>query len=381
MKTSFRPLIIGGIMILILTGCSTLRKTSFKTQTKEILEKVLDWQIENFTYQESGNLHDHGIDAWTNGVFYIGALEFTEIAEKKEHYIQWFYNQIGKKNSWKIPSNFANYKKYSLYHADELCIGQFYAMMYRKHGDEKIIQSLQERLDWIIEHQGDTSMNYRNKQTWSWCDALFMAPPVYAQMTNITGKKTYLNYLNTQFKATYNHLYDKEEQLFFRDDSYFQKREANGQKIFWGRGNGWVVAGLARLLTELPKDDLQRDFYIDTYKSIINRLISLRDTNGFWHASLLDQQSYPAPETSATSMITYAIAWGVNNGILDSKEFSSMALTSWNALMGMVDENGRLGYVQPIGADPKKVTSEMTASYGVGAFLMAGTEIYKMLNK
>ena len=52
-----------------------------------------------------------------------------------------------------------------------------------------------------------------------------------------------------------NYLYDKEEHLFYRDHRYFAKREANGKKVFWGRGNGWVLGGLVEILQALPKDE------------------------------------------------------------------------------------------------------------------------------
>ena len=99
---------------------------------------------------------------------------------------------------------------------------------------------------------------------------------------------------------------------------------------------------------------------------------------GFWHASLLDPASYPSPETSCTTFIVYSIAYGINEGLLDKEIYLPVMIKGWNALVSAVEPNGKLGYVQQIGADPKKVTRDMTEVYGVGAFLMAGNEIYKM---
>ena len=347
----------------------------------QTLNKVAQWQIDNHSYLEEGNLHDYGIDAWTNSVFYLGLSKWASNSSEGDKYNKWLYTQIGEKNEWVIPANFKQYPKYSLYHADELAIGQFYTDMYDKLHEEPIISSLKERVDWIMNTAPDENMTAHNKQIWSWCDALFMAPPVYAAMAKITSNDAYLSYMHMRYKQTFDSLYDQKERLFYRDSSYFNKKEANGEKVFWGRGNGWVVAGLCNILDLMPQSDSLRSFYITLYQDMIERLLELRDENGFWHASLLDPQSYPAPETSATAMITYAIGYGINNNLLDRDKYLPILLKSWNALLSIVDSNGRIGYVQPIGADPKNVTKDMTAVYGVGAFLLAGNEMYKLTNK
>lgn len=362
-----------------LTKTATEKK-EFQAELIQTMEKVTDWQISNFTYKEEGNLHDYGVDAWTNGVLYIGMSEFAKIADKSETYYDWLY-KLGSNNEWKIPANFKDYEKYSLYHADELCVAQFYINMYRKYKEENIIKSTKERLDWIMSNPPGDEMSHKGKQSWTWCDALFMAPPVYANIAALEGNQAYLDYMNKEFEKTYNHLYNPTEKLFFRDDSFFDKKEANGKKIFWGRGNGWVVAGIANLLKVLPDSSPKKKFYVELYQTMMDRLVELRNADGFWHASLLDPESYPSPETSATAMITYAMAYGVNNGYLNKEKYAPIIYSSWASLVSVVNEEGRLGYVQPIGADPKKVTEKMTAVYGVGAFLLAGTEIYNMQEK
>ena len=210
------------------------------------------------------------------------------------------------------------------------------------------------RTEWIVNHPSEGSFklvegDLKTLERWTWCDALFMAPPVYAKLYMLTGEKKYIKFMNREYKATYDYLFDKEENLFYRDWRYFDKCEANGKKVFWGRGNGWVLGGLVEILKELPKK-----------------------------ASLLDPASYPSPETSCTTFIVYSIAYGINEGLLDKEIYLPVMIKGWNALVSAVEPNGKLGYVQQIGADPKKVTRDMTEVYGVGAFLMAGNEIYKM---
>lgn len=371
------------ILILLLSlsnycAATKEREHFYKNNPIYIANKVISWQQKNFTYQTEGNLHDYGIDAWTNAVLYLGMEEWAKSTNNKNIY-EWLYN-IGDKNSWQIPANFTNYSKYSLYHADELCIGQFYLDMYEKYQEEEMLYAIKERVDWIINNPPDTSMIYKNKQSWTWCDALFMAPPVYLRLYNITKDIIYLDFMNEHFGYTYNHLYDKQESLFFRDDSYFDKKENNGEKIFWGRGNGWVAAGLANILKLLPSDSEYRPFYENLFIELCSRLAKLQSKDGFWHASLLDPESYPSPETSATALITYALAYGINESLLNKDTYQPIMMKSWDVLISAVNKDGKLGWVQPIGADPKKVTKDMTAVYGVGAFLLAATEVKKSGN-
>lgn len=365
------------LMLLFLGSCK--EKLTNKPGAKEIsqqLSLVAHAQMNNFTYKETGNLHDYGIAAWTNAVLYLGMAKWldttTDVAAQN------WLNGIGEIAAWKTPANFKDYEKYQLYHADELCIAQFYLHQYEKQQKNDMLIDSQNRADWIRNNPPDSCMNHKNKQSWSWCDALFMAPPVYAQLAQITQNESYLQFMDEQFQRTYQHLYDQDERLFFRDDSYFDKREANGEKVFWGRGNAWVAGGLTNILKALPKDSSRRFFYEELLKDLLNRLIELQSTDGFWHASLLDPKSYPSPETSATALITYALAYGINAEILPQKEYLPATFQAWQALSSTIDDKGKLGFVQPIGADPKKVTKDMTAPYGVGAFLLAGSEMLKL---
>lgn len=373
MKTRLSALIVT-FCFLLPAGARGMKDTE---QFKATLAQVAQWQMDNFTYRKEGNLHDYGIDAWTNAVLYAGMLKWANVADTPAPYEGWLMN-IGKENKWAVPANFAHYPKYQYYHADELCIGQFYLGMYDKYKKEDMLRSIRERADWIMAHPADTSMRHTNKQCWTWCDALFMAPPVYAHLARTTGDAKYLEFMHENFLRTYHHLYDREECLFFRDGSYFGKQEANGKKIFWGRGNGWVLAGIANLLDLLPADSKLRPFYTELFVQLAARLSQLQDKDGFWHASLLDPQSYPSPETSSTALITYGLAYGVNHHLLDKASYLPVVRKAWQALLTTVDKNGKVGWVQPIGADPKKVTRDMTAVYGVGAFLMAGTEILNL---
>jgi rhamnogalacturonyl hydrolase YesR len=187
------------------------------------------------------------------------------------------------------------------------------------------------------------------------------------------------------FKECYNLLYDKEEHLFARDLKYVIKndgkdiREANGKKIFWSRGNGWVMGGIVRVLQELPANWDGRDFYITLLKEMSARLKDLQQEDGLWRASLLDPESYPGGEVSGSGFNCYAIAWGINHGILDKETYLPVVRKAWIGLNKCVGKDGHVGWVQPIGADPKKnFNAESWEVYGSGAFLLAGSEVIKL---
>jgi rhamnogalacturonyl hydrolase YesR len=352
------------------------------TAVGELLDRVAKWQMEHFSYEdgEKKNLHDYGIASWTNAVLYLGLAQWAPFSRNADACTAWLKN-VGEKAGWKVAANFEEHPSYRIYHADELCIGQFYLAMYEKYGDRNMLTSVKARLDQIMSSPPDTSMSHRNKQSWTWCDALFMAPPVYASMSKISGSDAYVRFMDEGFRRTYERLFDRQAKLFFRDDRYFDRREANGEKVFWGRGNGWVAAGVAKLLETLPDSAQQRPFYENLLRELAKSLAALQDEQGYWHASLLDPENYPAPEASATALITYALASGVNAGVLPESEYLPVLEKAWTWLASAVDENGKLGWVQPIGADPKKVTADMTAPYGVGALLMAGKQIFLMNNE
>ena len=359
----------------------TTSAQTFTLNKQEIvpaMERVADWQIANFTYSTEGSpyyLHDWGIDAWTNATLFIGMFRWAEIANN-DKYFDWLMN-IGNTTQWKAPTHLQN-TRHEFYHADELAILQFYELMYRRFGKIEMIADSRWRLDKIMNNPGNMCMTQRNLQTWSWCDALFMAPPAFIGMWDITGDERYLNFANKHFKITWRYLYHPDERLFFRDDRFFDRREANGEHIFWGRGNGWTAAGITNILKIIPQGHDARAFYELLFREHVSRLASLQNREtGFWHASLLDPASFPAPEASATAMITFAIAYGVNSGLLCAETYAPIVDKAWRALLTAIHDCGKLGWVQPIGADPRLTTKDMTHVYGVGAFLMAGAEIMR----
>ena len=179
-------------------------------------------------------------------------------------------------------------------------------------------------------------------------------------------------------------LYDKKENLFARDGRFLwtgspkDVKEINGNKVFWSRGNGWVLGGLALLLTDLPKDYPNRPFYENLFKEMAVRIKGLQHEDGLWRTSLLSPESFNHGEVSGSGLFTYALAWGVNNGLLNKEEYLPAVTKAWNALAKCQKPNGMVGWVQNIGFDPKPATANSRQNFGTGAFLLAGSEVLKL---
>jgi rhamnogalacturonyl hydrolase YesR len=184
--------------------------------------------------------------------------------------------------------------------------------------------------------------------------------------------------METEFKECTDSLFDRENKLYFRDCSKIDLREPNGEQQFWARGNGWVMAGIPIILDNLPPDYPNRKYYIDLFKDLAEGVLHAQDQRGAWHASLLDQDVYPQPENSASAFFCYAIAWGIRNGLLDPQRYQEPALRAWASLRSYVKKDGMLGYIQPVGHDPQPADENTTDVYGVGAFLLASSEILKL---
>ena len=186
---------------------------------------------------------------------------------------------------------------------------------------------------------------------------------------------------------TYDLLYDKEEHLFARDIRFLwngnskDRKGANGKKIFWSRGNGWVLGGLALVLEDMPKDYKHRAFYEQLFVEMASKIKSIQPKDGLWRTSLLSPESFNHGEVSGSGFFTYAMAWGINNGLLSKKEYEVTVLKAWNNLATCQQENGMVGWVQNIGYDPRPADENSWQNYGTGAFLLAGSEVLKLKNK
>jgi rhamnogalacturonyl hydrolase YesR len=211
-----------------------------------------------------------------------------------------------------------------------------------------------------------------------------MAPPVITRYAMQMNDESFLKEMDKYYLESYELLYDKKQHLFSRDSRFLWKgidsdiKEKNGNKVFWSRGNGWVIAGLALVLNDLPKNYPNRIFYEKLFLEMSERIKNLQPEDGLWRTSLLSPESYAHGEVSGSGFFTFALAWGINHGLLKKSEYKPVVIKAWEAIAACQQESGKVGWVQNIGANPVPVSSDSWQNFGTGAFLMAGSEILKL---
>jgi unsaturated rhamnogalacturonyl hydrolase len=261
-------------------------------------------------------------------------------------------------------------------HADDMALGQSYLDLYRDKPAPIRMANTKANLDRLVVRSDDPQ-----KLLWWWCDALFMAPPVLARMSAISGDRKYLDYMDKEWWETSASLYNPTEHLYFRDSRYFTQHEANGKPIFWARGNGWVMGAFVKVLEVMPKDYPSRGKYIAQYKEMADKIAAIQGHDGLWRSGLLDPGAYDLPEISGSAFFTYSIAWGINQGILDRAKFQPVVARAWPAILSHIYADGRLGSIQPIDGQPGKFKPSASYVYGVGGFLLAASEVDRMAKK
>jgi rhamnogalacturonyl hydrolase YesR len=341
---------------------------STSTRPKDVakaMRKVADWQL-----QRSQPYFDR---LWTWSALYDGFIAASDSLGDPKYSDAML--AMGKKFDWKLRANLDDHAHVP--DADNQSLGQAYLDLYLQKKDPVTLQNTQQVLDFVLAAPR-TSTIPGKEIAWWWCDALFMAPPLWSRMYAATGDKKYITYLDEEWAKTSARLYDAQEHLYARDSSYLTRTEANGKKIFWSRGNGWVMAGIMRTLPYLPKDDPARQKYITEFKEMAARVAQLQGADGLWRSGMLDPGSYDLPEISGSAFITYALAAGVNQGLLGKKVYQPVIKNAWAGMIHHIYADGRLGCIQQTGPEPAHFRASASYTYGVGAFLLAGSEIRKM---
>ena len=247
---------------------------------------------------------------------------------------------------------------------------------------------------------------------YDWIDALFMGLPNWAQWATRTGNPAYLDKLDALYAwartaggtsarcagkpPAQAGLFDAAASLWYRDCTVVGAKDVNGQPVFWARGNGWTIAAMAQVLQRLPAGDPRGVKYADMLATMAARLVALQGSDGMWRASLTDAALYPAPETSGTALITYALAYGIKAGILDAPTYLPVVARAWSGLTTIsLQPSGFVAGCQGPGVGPgtsytakaprtaPTSTSSGTVNvdsppYCVGALLLAGSEVAQL---
>lgn len=312
---------------------------------------------------------------WTRAVYYEGLMALYNIDKKKEYYdyaVQW-----GDKHQWGLNGGV------NVRNADNQCCGQTYIDLFLIDKKEERVRDIKASID--------AMMATDKIDDWNWVDAIQMAMPVYARLGAVYNDSSYFSRMHamydfSKYKHGGNGLYNSSEHLWWRDRDFVPPyKEPNGENCYWSRGNGWVIAALVRTLSLLPKDNPYYAEYMRDYKDMAAALLPLQREDGFWNVSLKDPTHFAGKELSGTALFSYSMAWGVNNGYLEKETYLPAIIKAWNAMAtDCVHEDGALGYVQGTGKEPKDGQPVTYTSkpdfedYGLGCFLLAGSEVYKL---
>ena len=310
---------------------------------------------------------------WTRGVYYEGLMALNSV-EPDERYMD-YVDRWGTFHKWMPYSS-----RLTTVDADHQCCAQTYFMRYQMVGGEEKVASMRKNFDNQI---SDGSVEH-----WFWIDAIQMAMPAYAMLTQITGDRKYLDYAMRSYLWTRNEcgggLFNKAEGLWWRDKNFVPPyKETDGKNCYWSRGNGWVYAALVRVMQTLPKNDKYFKQLKADYLLMTRALLSVQREDGFWNASLASQD-FAGPELSGTSLFLYGLSWGMNNGLLKGRQYRDAADRAWQACASCVHRDGFLGYVQgsgdrPASSQPCTYYREPDFDdYGLGCFLLGATEYSKL---
>jgi rhamnogalacturonyl hydrolase YesR len=344
--------------------------------------RVADWQI----------AHRDGLDRvatdrpslrnprdWQQATFWVA---MTALADRDQRYRSVLLD-LGRAQQWRLGDR--------PFHADDQLIGQTWLWAARHGAGAKALAPMRAYYDNLIANRPAGGLAFIPKPEggdppctthWCWCDALFMAPATMIQLSRATGDPRYARLAHADYAATKAYLFDPQEHLFFRDSRFIDRRDDQGRKLFWSRGNGWVMAGLVRIIESLDRRDPERARYVALFREMAARVVTLQRPNGYWAPSLLEGDGLGVPpETSGTGFFVYSLARGADLGLLDRDTYLPAAVRGWAALGRAIQPDGMIGWVQQVSDRPDAVAREDTQFYGAGAFVLAGTALYDLAQR
>ena len=355
--------------------------TEATQHSARVLDQIIKvnnyWQAHNTPYVRS---------FWDHAAYHTGNMEAYRLTGRADWYA--YTDKWCRHNEWKgaKSDDRANwkYKTYGegqdfvLFGDWQICFQTYIDMYNLVPAPYKVARAIE-----VMSHE----CSMTDTHFWWWADALYMVMPVMTKMYKLTGEIKYLDKLYDNFLWSDSLMYDKEEQLYYRDAKYIYpkvKTACNGGKSFWARGDGWVLAGLAKVLADMPHDYKNRPIFVQRFRELAEGVARVQRPDGYWSRSMLCEDDAPGPETSGTAFFTYGMLWGVNNGYLDRERFNPVIMKAWKYLSETaLQPDGSIGFVQPIGEKPdptKTVDAHSQAPFGTGAWLLAACEMVRYIN-
>ena len=378
MKNVWKKVLLGAgllMMVLPMVAAKPNKQNKEAQEVRKIIDKVNTyWQTNNKpevrSFWDNAAYHTGNMEAY----FLTGNEKYRAYSEAWANHNQWKGAKSNNRAEWVY--NYGETDKHVLFGDWQICF-QTYIDLYNIQPEDHKIRRARE----VMEYQ----MSTPKKDYWWWSDGLYMVMPVMTKLYKLTGNQQYLEKLYEYICYSDEIMYDQETGIYYRDAKYVypKHKSANGKKDFWARGDGWVLAGLAKVLKDLPADYKHRQFFVDKYKRLAKAIAEIQQPEGYWTRSMMDPDHAPGPETSGTAFFTYGFLWGINNGYLDEETYLPVVQKSWAYLKNKaLQKDGKVGYVQPIGerAIPGQVVDVNSQSnFGVGAFLLAACEYVRYL--
>lgn len=376
---------VWGFFLFLLFSLPISAKTWTADQVKELITRV------NTYWQQNNKAETRSF--WDPAAYHTGNMEVYKLLkdDKQLDYTRrWAYHNNWSGATEADPSRwkYANYgegKDYVLFGDWQVCFQTYidlYNLAIANGGTDADNYFMVKRAKEVMHYEAYS----KNDDYWWWSDALYMVMPVMTKMYKLTGDVQYLDKLYENLLYSDRIMLDQETGLYFRDARYVypNHKSVNGKKDFWARGDGWVLAGLAKVLQDLPKDYKHYKFFVDKFQRLADIVAKTQQKDGYWTRSILDPNHAPGPETSGTAFFAYGIMWGVNNGFLAKKDYKKCIDRAWQYISETaVQADGKVGYVQPIGdrAIPgQTVDANSQANFGVGAVLLAACEYYRYID-
>ena len=352
-------LVFVAILIVFISNGQSENYQFNRDSILSVMHKVNDYQV-----RKSWGTNDRN---WKRATFYTGVMAFYKSTQDEKLLNQARY--WSNVNFWQVGSEW-------YFPANRFACVQTYLQIYFEENDFSMIRKSRDFMDKSME-----SEEIAYDRGWYYIDALYVGAPAFIMMSKATNDEKYTRYVNRTFWELANYLYDENEALFYRDHkARINEKSKNGKKVLWSRGNGWVIASLPRIMQYLPDTNP----WFNKYKNLLSSMAySLKDRqrdDGFWNVNLGDPDEYSSPESSGTAFFVYAIAWGINNGILNPDVYDDVVIRAWRALYTAVDEEGNVCWGQHVARGPSRVDKEDSDEYVAGAFLLAGSEILKFID-
>jgi unsaturated rhamnogalacturonyl hydrolase len=328
-----------------------------EAQVRETIRRVADWHMEH--------PYDYPPGYWTMAPLYDGLID-ASLVLNEPRYLAAVIRE-GREVDFAPGENLGD--------ADSHAAGRAWLRIYQMdpERDPEELEDFEARFAEILEER-------ERGLGWSWIDALYMVPPTLAELATTTGDGDYLDLAYTEALATYEELYDEDEDLFYRDEEDKGTLAPNGEKVLWGRGNGWAYAALAELLNTVPSGHESRQFYLDLFRDMSDDVLEAQQPDGLWYPSLLDPEQVPIGETSASALLLYGMAWGVNQGVLEQETYLPAVERGWDGLLTRIRPDGEVDFAQPVGEVPELFDPDNSEPFASGAVLGAGSQIVLLLD-